>query len=208
MTTSALIERIAQFENMAAADPSNEMAHFSLGNAYVQAQRADDAAASFLRCIEANADMSKAYQLAGEALVSAGRAPEAIDVLTRGVEVAAARGDMLPRKAIEELLTTLGAPVPVPSAEATAAAERLKSSGTFVCGQTGRPGTQLDGPPFRGPVGVWIHEHIAQETWDDWLGQGTKVINELHLDLSRDEDQRTWDQHMFEYLNIPRELEA
>jgi hypothetical protein len=29
--------RIAQFEKMAAADPDNDMAHFSLGNAYLRA---------------------------------------------------------------------------------------------------------------------------------------------------------------------------
>ena len=33
-----LEQRIAQFENMAQADPDNEMAHFSLGNAYLQAR--------------------------------------------------------------------------------------------------------------------------------------------------------------------------
>ena len=34
-----LAQRIAQFENMAHADPDNEMAHFSLGGAYAQACR-------------------------------------------------------------------------------------------------------------------------------------------------------------------------
>jgi Flp pilus assembly protein TadD len=32
-------DRIAQFEKMASADPTNEMAHFSLGNAYLQTGR-------------------------------------------------------------------------------------------------------------------------------------------------------------------------
>ena len=44
-------QRIAQFENMTAADPENEMAHFSLGNAYRQAGRAAEAAASFQRVV-------------------------------------------------------------------------------------------------------------------------------------------------------------
>ena len=34
-------DRIAQFERMAAEDPDNDMAHFSLGNAYLQAGTAD-----------------------------------------------------------------------------------------------------------------------------------------------------------------------
>ena len=32
------------------------------------------------------------------------------------------------------------------------------------------------------------------------IGQGTKVINELRLDFSRDRDQEIHDQHMREYL--------
>ena len=77
-------DRIAQFENMATADPENEMAHFSLGNAYMQAERAAEAAVSFERCIELNPDMSKAYQLAGEALIKAGWSDRAVEVLNGG----------------------------------------------------------------------------------------------------------------------------
>ena len=42
-------DRIAQFEKMAAADPTNEMAHFSLGNAYLQTGRFAEAAQSLER---------------------------------------------------------------------------------------------------------------------------------------------------------------
>ena len=52
-------ERIAQYENMAEADPDNEMAHFSLGSAYLQAGRAAEAAVSLERCIELNEDMKQ-----------------------------------------------------------------------------------------------------------------------------------------------------
>lgn len=38
-----LAARIAQFENMVQADPENDMAHFSLGSAYAQAERHADA---------------------------------------------------------------------------------------------------------------------------------------------------------------------
>ena len=89
--------------------------------------------------------------------------------------------------------------------DADEAAERLRASGTFVCSRTGRPGNKMEHPPFRGPIGAWISEHIAQETWTEWIGQGTKVINELRLDLSREEDQKTYDQHMHEYLGLDEE---
>jgi Fe-S cluster biosynthesis and repair protein YggX len=57
-------------------------------------------------------------------------------------------------------------------------------------------------PPFRGPVGEWIRENVSHQTFQAWIAQGTKVINELRLDLSRDEDAETYDRHMREYLGI------
>jgi len=45
-----ITQRIAQFEKMAHDDPGNDMAHFSLGQAYHQAGRFAEAAASFRRC--------------------------------------------------------------------------------------------------------------------------------------------------------------
>lgn len=200
--------RIAQFENMASADPDNDMAHFSLGGAYQKAGRHAEAAASFRRCFELNPDMSKAYQLAAESLAEAGDADAAAEVATKGYTVAASKGDLLPRNAMGELLERLGRPVPQLDEETRSAAERLEASGAFVCKRTGRPGSQLQSPPFRGPVGAWIRENISAETWRAWIGQGTKVINELRLDLSREEDAETYDRHMREYLGIDEELLA
>jgi Fe-S cluster biosynthesis and repair protein YggX len=206
--TTTLDQRISQFENMAAADPNNDMAHFSLGGAYLQAGRAAEAARSFERCIDLNPDMSKAYQLAGDAMIKAGWADKAVITLNKGYEVAAAKGDLMPKNAIADLLKSLGRTPPQLSDEVKAAAERVQASGAFICRRTGRPGTKLPGPPFRGSVGQWIYENISAETWRDWIGQGTKVINELRLDFSRDQDQETYDQHMREYLGIDHALYA
>lgn len=202
----SLDERIAQFENMAQADPDNEMAHFSLGNAYLQAERWQEAAACFQRCIDINPDMSKAYQLTGQCLIEAGNKDDAVAVLEKGYEVAAAKGDLMPKNSMVDLLKHIGRTPPALSQDAEEAAKRLEESGAFVCRRTGRPGSQLPGPPFRGPIGQWIYENIAAETWRDWIGQGTKVINELRLDLSREEDQRAYDQHMHEFLGIDEQV--
>jgi len=197
--------RIAQFENMVqpGADPENDMAWFSLGGAYVQAGRHAEAAKAYERCYTLNPAMSKAYQLAGKALVDAGQPGPAADVLTEGYKRAAARGDFLPKKAIAELLTSLGAPVPEIAAAASAEGP---AGGGFVCTRTGKPGTKQGRPPMRGPVGQWIFENISQETWIDWIKQGTKVINEMRLDLSREDHSATYDQHMYEYLGIDEEV--
>lgn len=204
MTTTT--DRIAQFEKMAREDATNDMAHFSLGNAYLQVGRAAEAAQSFENCIAINPGMSKAYQLAGQAMIEAGWADKAVAVLNNGYEVAASKGDRMPQQAIAELLRSIGKEPPQPSEDAQAAAAKLKASGTFVCRRTGRPGTQLKQPPFRGALGNWIQQNISSETWNAWIGQGTKVINELRLDFSRDQDQETYDQHMREYLGIDNQM--
>jgi Fe-S cluster biosynthesis and repair protein YggX len=203
---TALEERIARFENMAEADPENDMAHFSLGNAYLQAGRYAEAAGSLERCLKLNEDMSKAWQLAGEAMIKAGWEDKAVTTLEKGYEVAAARGDLLPRDAIGELLTSIGRTPPKLSREVEEAAERLRESGAFVCASSGRPGSQLPDAPLPGAIGEWILANISAETWRDWVGQGTKVINELRLDFSREEDQATYEQHMVEYLNVPPDV--
>ncbi|MEO1128533.1 MAG: Fe(2+)-trafficking protein [Planctomycetota bacterium] len=199
-----LDQRIAQFENMANADPDNEMAHFSLGGAYAQAGRHQDAADAYQRALQVQPDLSKAYQLAAEQLEKAGDAAGAADLASRGYVVAAENGDLMPKKAIAEMLERFGAPLPEVANE-----KKIEiAEGSFLCRKSGRPGHQLPRPPFRGPIGQWIHENISQSTWDEWIGQGTKVINELRLDLSRDEDCDTYDRYMHEFLEISDDLLA
>ncbi len=225
--TPAITQRIAQFEAMVrpGADPDNDMAWFSLGNAYRDAGRHADAARAYTRSYELNAAMSKAYQLAGQSLIDAGDPKSAARVLTQGYGIAADRGDRMPMKAIGELLATLGEPIPeikpqvkpsigpgtgigAAGAGNARGAAGAELAGAFICRKTGRPGTRMARPPFRGAVGQWIGDNISMETWTAWIAQGTKVINELRLDLSRDDDAANYDKHMREYLGIDDELYA
>jgi len=206
--TTETDERIARFEFMTQADPDNDMAHFSLGSAYLQAERAAEASRSLLRCLELNPDMSKAYQLAGEALIAAGWTDQAVETLEHGFEIAAGKGDVMPRDAIANLLVSIGRTPPELSEQVVKEAERVRSSDAFVCSRSGRPGSQLPDPPMRGPLGEWIYENISAETWQEWIDQGTKVINELRLDFSREQDQEVFEQHMCEFLGIEPALRA
>ena len=45
----------------------------------------------------------------------------------------------------------------------------------------------------------------SQETWREWIGQGTKVINELRLDFSNEAHQQVYEQQMKEWLEITDE---
>ena len=206
---SITADRIAQFEKMAREDPTNDMAHFSLGNAYLQLGRAAEAAKALENCIAVNPHMSKAYQLAGQAMIEAGWADKAVAVLNKGYEVAAGKGDRMPQQAIGDLLKSIGREPPtIATPSKTADQTMAGAGGGFVCRRSGQPGTKMTSPPFRGPLGAWIQENISAETWRTWIGQGTKVINELRLDLSREQDQEAYDMHMREFLGIDDEVMA
>lgn len=217
-----LDKRITQFHNMAQADPDNEMAHFSLGKALSEAGRHAEAMASFVRCTELAPQMSKAYQLAAESAIKSGDKTMGAQLATRGYVVAADRGDRMPQGVLAEILKSLGREVPAVAPKGPGAGggdvsllgggggpkkyEGIIPPGAFVCQRTGRPGTKMPRAPFKGPIGEWIQQNISKETFDTWIGQGTKVINEMRLDLSREQDEATYDQHMREYLGIDDEL--
>lgn len=195
-----IAQRIAQFEAMVRpeADPDNDMAWFSLGQAYQQAGRHEESANAFAQCFRINKDMSKAYQLAGQSFIAAGQKGKAAEVLLEGHAVASRKGDRMPLKAIDEMLVTLGIEPP----KVAAPANPLSVAGT----KPGGPGTKLAKPPFKGVIGQWIFENVTAETWDAWIRQGTKVINEMRLDLSRDDHAETYDRYMREYVGIDDEL--
>lgn len=198
--------RISQFRQMAEADPENELGHFSLGKAYIEAGQPEEAVGPLTRTIELNPRMSKAYQLLGEVLQASGREAEAIDTLTQGVKTADAQGDLMPRNAMAKLLKELGADVPEPPAEVKTAERKSTSSaagtGGFQCRRCGRPGQPLEKPPFPDELGKKIAANICQDCWEDWVGMGTKVINELGLQLADPKAQDMYDQHLIEFLQL------
>jgi len=184
-------DRIERFENMATADPTNDMAHFSLGSAYLDANRFVEAAASFQICVELNADMTRAMELGGSALMQSGKGTEAEALLRKGYMQASSRGEMRVKDGIETIMKA--ANLAIPEMEAGGA---TKSMG-------GKP---LDQAPLPGAVGEWIKEHVMADVWESWIAQGTKVINELRLDFSKEEDQKVYEDYMVDFLGVPKEI--
>src|ERR1700677_2688168 len=101
-------EVIERFAKMAEADPTNELGHFSLGRALLDAGRYEEAAASLGRVIELNPNMGRAYQLLGAALLKLNRKDEAIARLSAGVKIAQARGETQPKKEMIAMLAEQG----------------------------------------------------------------------------------------------------
>jgi Fe-S cluster biosynthesis and repair protein YggX len=191
--------RIEQFKKMAQDDPANELGHFSLGRAYFDAGMYDGAVASFEKVIELNPNMSRAYQLQASALLKQGQKPEAIDRLTRGVQVAHARGDMMPKNEMMQMLRELGAPVPELKEPRS---ETPVGEGQVFCARCHQVRPKLASPPFSNAQGNEIYEKICQPCWREWVSMGTKVINELRLPLADPQAQKIFDQHMREFLNL------
>jgi Fe-S cluster biosynthesis and repair protein YggX len=201
MDQQQLQQRIAQWEKMTAEAPDG-MSYFSLGNAYKDAERHGEAARALRKAIEMDPTLSRAYQLLAQVLIKEGADQQAGEVLTTGYTVAAQRGDVMPQRAMGSLLEKLGLPVPQVAQQApTVVAE----GDSIVDRRSGEPGPRLKAAPMRGPVGRFIQDHYSQTTWSQWIGQGTKVINELRLDFSNRAHQAVYDTHMMEWLGFTME---
>jgi len=205
---SASDERIAQWERMSQESP-DDMAFFSLGNAYKDAERFEEAEASYGKAIEQNPQMSRAIQLRGQMLIKLEREDEAVELLTEGYVIAANGRDVMPQKAMGALLEKLGQPVPEIKKDDEPSIEGLDAESLVMDRRAGHAQPKLDGPPMKGKLGAFIAAHFGQITWNQWIGQGTKVINELRLDFSREDHQDTYEQQMLEWLQISMdEVEA
>ncbi|MEM1013331.1 MAG: Fe(2+)-trafficking protein [Planctomycetota bacterium] len=201
MSDNVQQERIEQFRKMAADDPGNELGHLSLGRELLKAGQASEAAESFRRTLEINDRFSKAYELLGDALVAMDKPDDAATVLKRGVVVAAERGDRMPREAMEKKLTEMGQEVP----DVSEVRKVEVGEGQVLDARTGEPGPRLPRQPMKGPLGEVIFANVSATTWREWIGMGTKVINELRLPMTDPRARQTYDDHMIDFLNI-REL--
>lgn len=202
-------ERIAQWQKMTEADPSNDMGWFSLGEAYKDAERLAESEAAFGKAVEINPAMTRAIGLRGQVLMKLGRNDEAGVILTEGYKLAAERGDVMPQKAMGSLLTKLGLRLPAVEEAVAGVGSDKGDSGAggdeIVDRRTGKVGTRMTETPVKGALGDYIAAHYSQETWSEWIGMGTKVINEFRLDFSKVSDQDVFDQQMMMWLGYTAE---
>lgn len=183
---------------MADADPTNELGHFSLGRALLDAGRFPESARSFTRVIEINPNMSRAYQFLASALLKLDRQPEAIEHLKKGVEIARSHGETMPLREMIGMLKELGVAVAEPESGAKVAI----GEGQVLCKRCGKVAPKLERPPMRSAFGQEVYDNICANCWREAIGVGTKVINELRLPLGDPQAGKIWDQHIREFLNL------
>ena len=45
-------------------------------------------------------------------------------------------------------------------------------------------------PPFPGPKGEFVFQHISQQAWDEWQNHQTRLINEKQLTMMNAEHRK------------------
>jgi Fe-S cluster biosynthesis and repair protein YggX len=184
---------------MAEADPTNELAHLALGQAYLESGMFPEASESLEKALKLNDQLSKAYLLLGSALLGQKRRDDAIATLTRGVGVADQRNEVGPRDEMIRLLQAEGAPVPeLQQREAVQVGEN-----EVLCSRCQQVKPKMPNPPFKKGIGPTIQQKVCNDCWQEWIRMGTKVINELRLPLADPQAQKIYDRHMREFLNLP-----
>lgn len=100
--------RVAQFEQLVAQQPDNELFRFSLAQALVTAGQAELALPHYHYCCAKKADWMMARILLGKALLGLGRRAEAKPVLTEALHLAVTQAHEDPERELRALLTDLG----------------------------------------------------------------------------------------------------
>ena len=199
-------ERLAALKNMADADPDNELAHFTLGRAYLAAEEFSAAETALLRTLELNPQHSVAHQGLADALLKQGRREEAIERLKEGVTIAHRKGEFKPRNEMQATLTGLGVILPaLDEADVEGTEEIELDENSLRCRRCGRVGPRLPEAPFPSPLGEEILANTCVPCWREWMGVSIKVINEFRLNMMLPEAQEVYDTHMKEFLALTGE---
>ncbi len=196
---SEMNTNIERFRRMASDDPDNPMGHFSLGRELLASEEPAEAIAPLKRVIELDPNISKVYQMLATAQLKLKKAGEAAETLQQGVRIAHERGDMMPKNEMIKMLQELGASVPELKSKGPT---QQVGEGQVVCSRCGQVKPKMAHAPFSNAQGKQIHEKVCADCWREWIGMGTKVINELRLPLADPQAQKVFDQHMKEFLNL------
>lgn len=196
--------RIEQLKKMTDADPNNELGHFSLGKTYLEIGAYDKAVPSLRRAVELASQNSRAYYMLALAQKGMNDLDGAVETLRKGYDVATARGDMMPRKDMVNLMKTLGVTPPTEevAVPASPAATAPAAGQTITCRRCGQVKPKMAERPFKGPLGERVWAEVCQSCWQEWIPMGTKVINELRLNFADPRSAETYDQYMKEFLSL------
>lgn len=71
---------------------------------------------------------------------------------------------------------------------------------TVFCKKYQREMPGLDAPPYPGPKGQDIYEHVSKQAWQEWQAQQTQLINERRLSLMDPQTRKFLQEEMDKFL--------
>lgn len=74
-------------------------------------------------------------------------------------------------------------------------------SRTVLCRKYQQELPGLTQPPFPGPKGQDVYEHVSQQAWGEWLKHQTMLINEKHLNMMEKETRKYLMEQMEKFLS-------
>lgn len=99
--------KIEPLKRVLAIDPSDDVAWFGLGKAYMDDGKFEDAAKALQQCIAVKPTYSAAYFALAQSLHKLGRINECRSVCTSGIDVSTKNGDAMVTKNLEALTSSL-----------------------------------------------------------------------------------------------------
>jgi len=101
--------RLGKFKQIIEMDPGDVLGHFGAGKACLDLKRFGEAAKHFEETLRIQPDYSVAWANLGQAYAALGENDRARETFTRGIEVARAKGDMMPVRDMQTRLDKLNA---------------------------------------------------------------------------------------------------
>lgn len=103
----AALERIAMFQEALKFNPEDPLGNFGLGSAYLELRRYEEAIEPFKKVIQAQPKHTVAYLSLAKSYECSSKIDDARATYQKGIEVAAAKGDLMPLKEMQTRLEQL-----------------------------------------------------------------------------------------------------
>lgn len=102
------VDRLAMLKEFLNANPNDSFTRYGLAMEYVKSGDLESALKEFSTLLKINPDYTAGYQMAGQALMKAGRTNDARQMLEEGIASAIRTGNSHARAEMEGMLMELG----------------------------------------------------------------------------------------------------
>ncbi len=194
---------IEKLQKQVDKNPQDVAAQLELGRALMSLGRHGEAGPCFQRVLAVDTQNFAAYELLSMAQREGGLNDLAIKTLTNAYRTAERLGETVRAQEFGAQLKEWGVmpPVSAPEKRGDASAKEGGVDG-FACRRCGADGPVLQAPPLKGALGDTVVAGVCESCWNEWIGRGTMVINELRLTMHEPASQETFETHMREFLQI------